>query len=101
MSPCYLPSRNSHMMIYSSKTASCCNDISLSPLGEAELVKPAANLSFQPCTNHSSKADSMNALNTQDKLPMYVVEPKMIASDSARRALMRASAQRPSVTCSG
>ena len=52
------------------KTASCVSVPSLSPLGAAECVKPAASLSRQPCSAHTGAVASMNALNADDALPM-------------------------------
>jgi hypothetical protein len=42
----------------------------LSPLMEALLVKPANNLSFQPCVNHTLDDASANFLNCQLGPPM-------------------------------
>jgi len=52
------------------KTASCISVFSLSPLCEAELVKPAATLSFQVRANHALDDQSMNVLNGAETLPM-------------------------------
>ncbi len=42
----------------------------LSPLTEAELVKPAAILSFQPCVNQTLELSSANFLNCQAGPPI-------------------------------
>lgn len=56
--------------IWAANKVNCSKVDSLSPLGDAELVKPAANLSFQDCPTHLSKAFSRNALKTAEALPM-------------------------------
>lgn len=68
------------------KTASCVSVPSLSPLGAAECVKAAASSSRQPWSAQTALVASMNALNGADALPMYVGQPKTIASASASRS---------------
>jgi hypothetical protein len=73
------------------KIASCISVPSLSPLGAAEWVKPAASLSRQPWSAQTALVPSMNALNGADTLPMYVGQPRTIASAVARIACVRAA----------
>jgi len=44
--------------------------LSLSPFWLAELVKPAASLSFHSRRDQSLEVDSMKVLNAADRLPM-------------------------------
>src|SRR6185312_7023707 len=92
--PSARPTQN--IPICAPKTASCINVESLSPLGDAELVNPAANLSFHACTRHFSNAVSKKALKTAAALPMYVAHPKAIASDASSLAMIDGLDQRPS-----
>ena len=74
------PSPIQTMPCCAANTASCSSVPSLSPLGAAEWVNPAASLSRHPCSAQIALVLSMNALNAADALPMYVGQPKMIAS---------------------
>src|SRR3984957_8610086 len=58
----------------------------LSPFMVAELVKPAAILSFHDCANHGLELASANFLKSADAPPMYVGAAKMVGAGASSPA---------------
>lgn len=58
-----------------------CRVLSLSPLLEPEFVKPAATLSCQASPNQRFEVASAKTWKAPEAVPMYVGEPKTIASE--------------------
>ncbi|HEY0785464.1 MAG TPA: hypothetical protein VGD62_06295, partial [Acidobacteriaceae bacterium] len=63
------PTPTQIMPICAAKIESWMRVESLSPFCDAELVKPAANLSFQVCAAQGVKQVSRNALKIAETLP--------------------------------